>query len=87
MLIQQKHFGFIELSHVSTWKWVQKYKPERISYRRREVSEFIIDETQIKVGNGYFWLCVVIELNNKSFLIFNFQQKDLRLLQRVLFKI
>jgi transposase-like protein len=45
-----------------------KYKPERISYRRREVSEFIIDETQIKVGNGYFWLCVVIELNNKSFL-------------------
>lgn len=28
----------------------------------------VIDETQIKVGNDYFWLWVAIELNNKSIL-------------------
>ena len=73
--IQKSISGFVKWSHVSIWKWVQKYKPERISYRRRKVSGFIIDETQIKVANGYFWLCVIMELNNKSFLIFNFSRK------------
>jgi transposase-like protein len=54
-------------SHIAIWKWMQKYKSERISYKRRKVSEFIID-TQIKVGNDYFWLWVAIELNNNSIL-------------------
>jgi putative transposase len=48
-------------SHVSVWKWVQNYKPERISFKRRKISEFIIDETQIKVGQDYFWIWVAIE--------------------------
>ena len=33
-----------------------------------EKYQFIIDETQIKVGNDYFWLWVAIELNNKLIL-------------------
>jgi putative transposase len=36
---------FIERSHVAIWKWIQLYKPERTFYKRRKVSEFIIDET------------------------------------------
>jgi hypothetical protein len=27
----------------------ERYKPERTSYKRRKVSEFIIDETEIKM--------------------------------------
>jgi putative transposase len=42
---------FIKRNHVSIWNWIQKYKPQRISSRRKKVSEFIIDETQIKVGS------------------------------------
>jgi transposase-like protein len=50
----------IRRSHVSVWKWVQHYKPERISFKRRKISKFIIDETQIKVGQDYFWIWVAI---------------------------
>jgi putative transposase len=59
---------FIRRSHVSVWKWVQNYKPERISFKRRKISEFIIDETQIKVGQDYFWIWVVIDSTNKAIL-------------------
>jgi putative transposase len=45
-----------------------RYKPERTSYKRRKVSEFIIDETEIKIGKNYFWIWVTIEPNNKTIL-------------------
>ena len=35
----------IKRSHVAIWNWVQRYRPKRIIYKRRKVSEFIIDET------------------------------------------
>jgi putative transposase len=59
---------FIRRSHVSVWKWVQHYKPERISFKRRKISKFIIDETQIKVGQDYFWIRVAIEPIDKVIL-------------------
>jgi hypothetical protein len=30
-------------SHVAVWKWVQKYKPERIFTKRKRIFEFIIE--------------------------------------------
>ena len=36
-------------------------RPKRISHKRRNISEFIIDETQIKVGQDYFWIWIAIE--------------------------
>jgi putative transposase len=59
---------FIRRSHVSVWKWVQHYKPERISFKRGKISKFIIDETQIKVGQDYFWIWVAIEPIDKVIL-------------------
>jgi hypothetical protein len=37
---------FKKRSHVSIWKWIQKYRPEKnILYKRRtRISEFIVDE-------------------------------------------
>jgi putative transposase len=59
---------FIHRSHVSIWKWVQKYKPQKISSKRKKVGEFIIDETQIKVGSQYIWLWVAIEPKHRQIL-------------------
>ena len=42
---------FTKGNHVSIWKWIQRYKPSKIFQRRSRVSEFIIDETLLKVGN------------------------------------
>ena len=42
-------------NHIAIWNWFQMYRPNRIRYKRRKVSdEFIIDKTQIRVGQDYF---------------------------------
>ena len=47
---------------------MQKYKPKKISFKRRRINEFIVDETQIKVGSQYIWLWVAIELKHRQIL-------------------
>ena len=59
---------FVHRSHVSIWKWIQKYKPQKISSKRKKINEFIIDETQLKVGSRYIWLWVAIEPKHKQIL-------------------
>jgi putative transposase len=56
---------FIKRNHVSVWNWIQKYNPQRISSRRNKISEFIINETLIKVGFGYIWLWVATKPENR----------------------
>ena len=48
--------------------WIQKYQPQKISSKERMISEYIIDETLIKVGFGYIWLWVAMEPKNKQIL-------------------
>jgi putative transposase len=59
---------FIKRNHVSIWKWIQRYKPRKIFQKRRKVSEFIIDETLLKVGNQYAWLWIAIDSIDKVIL-------------------
>ncbi|MDN5847704.1 MAG: hypothetical protein L0H53_15675, partial [Candidatus Nitrosocosmicus sp.] len=47
---------FIKRNHVSIWNWIQKYHPQKLSYRRRKISEYVVDETLIKVGSESIWL-------------------------------
>ena len=65
-----KALSFLQIvkrSHVSIWKWIQKYKPEKISSKKKNVSKYIIDETIIKVGSEYIWLWwVAIEPESKG---------------------
>ena len=50
---------FVKRNHISSiWKWIQHYKPMKILQKRRKVSEFIIDETLLKIGNQYAWIWV-----------------------------
>jgi putative transposase len=58
----------ISRSHVTVWKWIQKYNPRKIFSKRRRISEFIIDETLLKVGSEYIWLWVTIEPENMEIL-------------------
>ena len=59
---------FARRSHVSIWKWIQKYRPKRILTKRKKIDEFIIDETSIRIGSQYVWLWVAIEPKNKQIL-------------------
>jgi len=58
----------VKRSHVAIWKWIQKYKPQKISSKRKRISEFIIDKTLVKVGPEYIWLWVTIEPENRQIL-------------------
>ncbi|VFJ14518.1 DDE-type integrase/transposase/recombinase [Candidatus Nitrosocosmicus franklandus] len=62
------HINKVKRSHVAIWKWIQKYKPQKISIKKKRISEFIIDETLIKVGPEYIWLWVTIEPENRQIL-------------------
>jgi putative transposase len=59
---------FIRRKHVSVWNWIQKYKPQKIKSKRKNVSEYIVDETMLKVGSEYIWLWIAIETENKQIL-------------------
>jgi putative transposase len=49
---------FIKRNHVSIWNWIQKYKPEKLPSEKKKISEYVIDETVIKVGSEYIWVWV-----------------------------
>ena len=59
---------FVKRSHVSIWKWIQKYRPKRIMRKRKRTTEFIIDETMIKIGSNYMWIWDAIESESKKIL-------------------
>ena len=59
---------FIKRNHVSIWNWIQKYNPKKLSSKRKKISEFVVDETLIKVGSQYIWLWVAIEPKNREIL-------------------
>ncbi len=61
-------FRKVKRSHVAIWKWIQKYHPKKILSKRKRISEFIIDETLLKVGFEFIWLWVAIEPENRQIL-------------------
>ncbi|MGI0000552.1 MAG: hypothetical protein ACRD6Q_04945 [Nitrososphaeraceae archaeon] len=59
----------VKRSHVAIWKWIQKYHPKKILSKRKRISEYVIDETILKVGSEYIWLLwIAIEPENKQIL-------------------
>ena len=43
-------------------------KPQRISSKKKNIEEYVLDETIIKAGSEYIWLWVAIEPKNKEIL-------------------
>ncbi|MBA3977847.1 MAG: IS6 family transposase [Nitrosopumilus sp.] len=62
---------FVKRNHVSIWNWIQKYKPKKLSNKRKRIEEYIIDETIIKVGSDYMWLWIAIEPEDREILGIN----------------
>jgi putative transposase len=62
-------------NHVTIWNWIQKYHPRKISSKRKRISEFIVDETILKVGSEYLWLWVAIEPQNRQILALNISKE------------
>ena len=58
----------VKRSHVSIWKWIQAYKPAKLSSKRKKISEFVVDETMIQVGSEFLWLWAATEPKNRSIL-------------------
>jgi hypothetical protein len=50
IIIQQKHYHSDLKKSYCYMKMIQKYRPEKIFCKRRKISRFIVDETQIKIG-------------------------------------
>jgi putative transposase len=48
----------IKRTHVSIWKWVQKYSKlaDRFKVKRHLVKEILVDETLLKVNGQAYWL-------------------------------
>jgi len=59
---------FIKRNYVSICNWIQKYNPQKISSKKKKISEYVIDETVIKVILDHIWVWVAIEPENKEIL-------------------
>jgi putative transposase len=60
---------FVKLSHTAIIRdGIQKYRPEMLSSRKIRITEFLIDETIIKVGSKYIWLWIAIKNDNLEIL-------------------
>ena len=66
---------FVHRSHTAIRDWIQKYRPKRLLYRKIRFSEFIIDETQLKVGSEFIWLWVAIEPETKNIVAINISKE------------
>ena len=63
-----------KISHVSIWKWIQKYRPWK-HLKKKKIKEYIIDETAIKAGSELIWLWVIIEPTYKEILSFDISKE------------
>ncbi len=67
----------VNISHVSIWNWLQKYKPKR-HLKNKKIQKYSCiqkDETAIKAGSELIWLWVVIESKNKEILATDISKK------------
>jgi putative transposase len=69
------YLHLVKRSHVSIWKWIQKFRPKKTLKRKKKVSEYILDETILKVGSKYIWLWLAIEPKNRLILAENITQE------------
>jgi hypothetical protein len=66
IILQRRYKGLfiVQAMSPSGNKWIKKkYKPKKVSSKRKKSNEFIIDETQIKVDwffSIYIWFRVAI---------------------------
>jgi putative transposase len=78
--------NIVKRGRVAIWKWIQKHSPQKISSKRKNISNLIVDETVIKVGSELIWLWVAIGPKNMEILALNiFKERNMFVAERFLF--
>ena len=67
----------IKRTHVSIWKWVQKYSKlaDRFKVNRHLVKEILVDETMLKVNGQDYWLWIAYEPNLNTCLMMHLSRE------------
>ena len=67
----------IKRSHVSIWKWVQKYSDcaNRFMIDRRLVKEIFVDETLLRIDGQDYWLWIAYEPNLNTCLMMHLSRE------------
>ncbi len=67
---------------------MQRYKPQKVSSKRKKIKEFVVDETVIKIGSELIWLWVAIEPKDKEILSINIsKERNMFVAERFLFNL
>jgi putative transposase len=66
---------FVHRGHTAIRDWIQKYRPKRLFYKKIKFFEFILDETQLKVGSEFIWLWIAIEPETKNIVAINISKE------------
>jgi hypothetical protein len=57
MLRKHRLFSpLVLIGPVSSWNWIQKFKPTKKINEKKKINEYIIDKTAIKAGSELVWL-------------------------------
>jgi putative transposase len=69
--------SIVKRSHVSIWKWVQRYSflADRFRTDRRAVREIFVDETVIMIDGHDYWLWIAYEPNLNSCLMMHLSRE------------
>jgi len=67
----------IKRTHVSIWKWVQKYSKlaDRFNINKHLVKEILVDETMLKINGQDYWLWLAYEPNIRSCLMLHISRE------------
>ena len=72
------YMNIVKRSHVTIWNWIQKFHPKKKSLaERKEVSEYIVDETVLKAGSENIWLWIATEPEMVNFLHKPYQKRGI----------
>ena len=62
--------GWVKRSHVSVWRWIQRFSRLAGLFGVEDVECFLVDGTQVQVGGQETWLWVAAEPTRRRFLGF-----------------
>ncbi|HXS59454.1 MAG TPA: hypothetical protein VN703_01415, partial [Candidatus Sulfopaludibacter sp.] len=68
----------VKINHrVSIWNLIQKYKPQKLKKKKKNIDEYIVDEIVVKAGSELIMLWVaIIEPKYREILSINLSKEQ-----------
>jgi transposase-like protein len=67
---------FIRRNHETIWNRIQKYNPQKIKSKRKKGSEYIVDETLLKVAVNIYGYGLQLNLKTNRFSHYVYQKRE-----------